>query len=60
MDNFDPVAFEADPSAAFSDTMGAVMDFMGDSGMPPDMMDDFGDIAQGWTNIKILRTNGCI
>ena len=47
MDNFDPAAFEADPSAAFSDTMGAVMDFMGESGMPPDMMGDFQDIAQG-------------
>ena len=47
MDNFDPAAFEADPSAAFSDTMGAVMDFMGDSGMPPEMMEDFGNIAQG-------------
>ena len=47
MDNFDPAAFEADPSAAFSDTMGAVMDFMGDAGMPPDMMDGFNDIATG-------------
>ena len=47
MDNFDPAAFEADPSAAFADTMGAVMDFMGDSGMPPDMMGNFQDVAQG-------------
>ena len=47
MDNFDPAAFEADPSAAFSDTMGAVMDFMGDSGMSPEMMGDFQDVAQG-------------
>ena len=47
MDNFDPAAFEADPSAAFADTMGAVMDFMGDSGMPPEMMGDFQDVAQG-------------
>ena len=47
MDNFDPAAFEADPSAAFADTMGAVMDFMGDSGMPPEMMGNFQDVAQG-------------
>ena len=47
MDNFDPAAFDADPSAAFADTMGAVMDFMGDSGMPPDMMGNFQDVAQG-------------
>ena len=46
MDNFDPAAFEADPSAAFADTMGAVMDFMGESGMPTDMMGDFQDIAR--------------
>ena len=47
MDNFDPAAFEADPSAAFADTMGAVMDYMGESGMPPEMMGNFQDVAQG-------------
>ena len=47
MDNFDPAAFDADPSAAFADTMGAVMDFMGDSEMPPEMMGNFQDVAQG-------------
>ena len=50
MDNFDPAAFQADPSAAFSDTMGAVMDFMGDAGLPPDMMEGFQDIATGCFN----------
>ena len=47
MDAFDPAAFEADPSAAFADTMGAVMDYMGDCGMPPDMMANFQDVACG-------------
>ncbi len=47
MDAFDPATFEADPSAAFADTMGAVMDYMGECGMPPEMMSQFQDVATG-------------
>ena len=47
MDAFDPATFEGDPSAAFSDTMSAVMDYMGECGMPTEMMSQFEDLATG-------------
>ena len=39
MGPFNAADFDADPSAAFSDGMGAAMDFMSDAGMPTEMMD---------------------
>ena len=39
MGPFQAADFDADPSAAFSDGMGAAMDFMSDAGMPTEMMD---------------------
>ena len=47
MGPFQAADFAADPSAAFSEGMGAAMDFMADAGMPPDMMANIADVAQG-------------
>ena len=47
MGPFQAADFNADPSAAFSEGMGAAMDFMADAGMPPDMMANIADVAQG-------------
>ena len=47
MGPFQAADFAADPSAAFSEGMGAAMDFMTDAGMPPDMMANIADVAQG-------------
>ena len=47
MGPFQAADFNADPSAAFSEGMGAAMDFMSDAGMPPDMMNMIQDICQG-------------
>ncbi len=44
---FQGADFNADPSAAFSEGMGAAMDFMIDAGMPPDMCNMIQDICQG-------------
>ena len=47
MPAFEGADFNADPSAAFSEGMGAAMDFMVDAGMPPDMCNMIQDICQG-------------
>ena len=47
MGPFQAADFAADPSAAFSEGMGAAMDFMAGAGMPPDMMANIADVAQG-------------
>ena len=47
MGPFQAADFAADPSAAFSEGMGAAMDFMTDAGMPPDMMANIADVAHG-------------
>jgi len=47
MGPFQAADFNADPSAAFSDGMGAAMDFMADAGMPPEMMNMIQDVCQG-------------
>ena len=47
MGPFQAADFAADPSAAFQEGMGAAMDFMTDAGMPPDMMANIADVAQG-------------
>ena len=45
MGPFQAADFDADPSAAFSDGMGAAMDFMSDAGMPTEMMDAIQDLG---------------
>ena len=42
---FQAADFDADPSAAFSDGMGAAMDYMSDAGMPTEMMDAIQDLG---------------
>ena len=45
MGPFQAADFAADPRAAFSEGMGAAMDFMADAGMPPDMMEMMQDVC---------------
>ena len=47
MGPFQAADFANDPRAAFSEGMGAAMDFMADAGMPSDMMANMQDVAQG-------------
>ena len=47
MGPFQAADFNADPSAAFSEGMGAAMDFMADAGMPPEMMNMIQEVCHG-------------